>query len=84
MIGRPLVLYAASQSREAHESRSVAGHPWDGGFAAPQDNSSDADSRLADEPLAVVIFHDVKQRAFLRSRGALLRPGSRFSFCVHP
>ena len=29
-------------------------------------------------------FHDVKQRAFLRSRGASRRPGSRFSFRVHP
>jgi len=29
-------------------------------------------------------FHDVKQRSVIRSRGALLRPGSRFSFRVHP
>jgi hypothetical protein len=28
--------------------------------------------------------HDVKQRSVIRSRGALLRPGSRFSFRVHP
>ena len=28
--------------------------------------------------------HDVKQRSVVRSRGALLRPGSRFSFRVHP
>jgi hypothetical protein len=27
------------------------------------------------EPSAVIPIHDVKQRAFLRSRGALLRPG---------
>ena len=36
------------------------------------------------EPLAVVSSHDVKQRSVVRSRGALLRPGSRFSFRVHP
>ena len=29
-------------------------------------------------------FHDVKQRSVIRSRDALLRPGSRFSFRVHP
>ena len=28
--------------------------------------------------------HDVKQRSVVRSRGALLRPGSLFSFRVHP
>ena len=35
---------------------------------------------------ALPIFpsHDVKQRSLGRSRGALLRPGSRFSFRVHP
>ena len=43
-----------------------------------------AKSRLAHEPLAVVSSHDVKQRSVVRSRGALLRPGSLFSFRVHP
>jgi hypothetical protein len=39
-----------------------------------------ADSRLANEPLAVFSTHDVKQRSLLRSRGAFLRPGLSFLF----
>ena len=36
------------------------------------------------EPSAVNSSHDVKQRSVVRSRGALLRPGSVLSFRVHP
>ena len=41
-------------------------------------------SRLAKRTVGRGRIHDVKQRSVVRSRGALLRPGSRYSFRVHP
>ena len=43
-----------------------------------------AKSRRAQRTVGRRHIHDVKQRSLVRSRGALLRPGSRFSFRVHP
>ena len=42
-----------------------------------------AQSRRAKRTVARSRIHDVKQRSVVRSRGAFVRPGSRFSFRVH-
>ena len=48
------------------------------GLAALARDTSVRNRGARSEPLAVVSFHDVKQRSLLRSRGAFVRPGLSF------